>query len=360
MTTRPGSAPDKVIVDVRVVEQPTGSLSLGGSYGVSAGFGAVISFSEDNFLGRGQSIGVDLNTTRSDANASFRFSEPALLGRDLKFSLGAGLTTSTHSYANYDTRKLFFNPGIEFPIAPRARLGLNYRLARDKLRNVDAGASAILHREAGSRVASSLGYSYSFNSNADGLSPDRFVTLRFGQDIAGLGGQAKYIKTTGEVAYETKLLRQSLTVRAEFAAGALTMLQGQSSTVTERFSLNGRMIGFRPNGAGPRDLTASVTDGLGGNYFAVARVETRFPLGLPQEYGINGGLFMDVGSVWGLNDKQGTAGPVDDRFHPRVTAGFSVFWKTPVGPLRFNFSRALVKQPYDRPQAFDFTISTRF
>jgi len=99
-------------------------------------------------------------------------------------------------------------------------------------------------------------------------------------------------------------------------------------------------------------------DALGGNYFAVARFETEFGLGLPEELGINGGLFMDFGSVWGLDNTNG--GAVDDGFYLRSTVGVSVFWETPVGPLRFNFSRVLQKQDYDDVQNFDLTISTQF
>ena len=95
--------------------------------------------------------------------------------------------------------------------------------------------------------------------------------------------------------------------------------------------------------------------------FAVARFEADFPLGLPEEYGIKGGLFADVGSVWSLDDVAGWNGDtVDDSMHLRSAVGFSVFWTTPIGPLRFNFSKALEKQEYDKEQSFDLTISTKF
>jgi outer membrane protein insertion porin family len=117
--------------------------------------------------------------------------------------------------------------------------------------------------------------------------------------------------------------------------------------------------GFEPNGIGPRDLTAGNEDALGGNIYAVARFEADFPLGLPEEYGITGGAFFDVGTVFGLDDV-GTGGEVDDAMHPRAAVGLSVFWTTPIGPLRFNFSKALIKEAYDKEQPFEFTISTKF
>jgi outer membrane protein insertion porin family len=90
----------------------------------------------------------------------------------------------------------------------------------------------------------------------------------------------------------------------------------------------------------------------------VARLEAQFPLGLPTEYGITGGVFADVGSVWSLTDTDG--GAIDDSLRLRSAIGFSLFWTTPIGPLRFNFSRAILKETYDREQTFDFSISTRF
>ena len=101
-------------------------------------------------------------------------------------------------------------------------------------------------------------------------------------------------------------------------------------------------------------------DALGGNLFAVAKFEAEFPLGLPEEYGIHGGVFLDVGSVWGLDNTAGTGGAVDDGFHLRSVAGVSLFWETPIGPLRFNFSKALQKEVYDVEREFDLTISTKF
>ena len=91
--------------------------------------------------------------------------------------------------------------------------------------------------------------------------------------------------------------------------------------------------------------------------FAVARFEAEFPIGVVEEYGISGGVFADFGTVWSLDNDGGF---VDDSLNLRSSVGVSVFWDTALGPLRFNFSRALAKQSYDRTQNFDLTISTRF
>jgi outer membrane protein insertion porin family len=358
----PGSAPDQVVVNVDVEEQPTGSLSLGLSYSVNDGTGVNLGFSETNFLGRGQSLALSISTASDNQNSSFSFTEPALLGRDLRFSVGAYYRTSENDNAFYNTRNIGFTTGIGFPVGEQSELGLNLRISDDRLWNVGTDSSPILQREDDVEALStvSLGYSYEYDNRITGLNPKGGVLLRFGQDYAGFGADTNYIETNLFALAETKVFNEEVTVRAIFEGGAINSIGDSSTRVTERFFARNKIRGFEPNGIGPRDLGAVNQDALGGNLFVAARFEADFPLGLPQEYGISGGTFLDVGSVWSLEDTAGAAGTVDDSFIPRAAIGFSVFWDTPIGPLRFNFSRPLKKEDYDEEQNFDFTISTQF
>jgi len=104
----------------------------------------------------------------------------------------------------------------------------------------------------------------------------------------------------------------------------------------------------------------AVDDALGGNVYAVGRLEASFPLGLPEELGIFGGVFFDVGSVWELDSTAGSSGTIDDSRQLRSAAGVSLFWTTPIGPLRFNFSRPIEKQSFDKTEDFRISIDTRF
>lgn len=368
---REGSGPDQVIVDVDVEEAPTGSLGFGASYSVNSGVGFNINFSERNFLGRGQFLSFDVNTTDASQAVSLSFREPAFLGRNVTFGITGAFRETSSEFSRYDTKRGVFSPFLEFPVSERGRLAVRYSLAYDELLNVDlgdpntpadTGSSAILRGEEGFTWNSGLGYTYSFDSRDTGLNPDAGVLLRFSQDFVGLGGDRKYISSTALVAAEAKVLNNEVTLRAELEAGSLNFITG-GSTVLDRFDLNGKIRGFEPNGLGPRDLNVTNEDALGGEAFAVARFEAEFPLGLPEEYGIRGGVFYDIGSVWSLGNTAGGplgADPVDDSLIWRSAAGVSIFWDTPIGPLRFNFSEALNKQSYDREQSFDFTISTRF
>lgn len=358
----PGSASDQVVVNVDVEEQPTGSLSFGLSYSVNDGAGFNIGFSETNFLGRGQRLSVNLNSGTDNQNSSFSFTEPALLGRDLSFSVGGYYRTSESDNSFYNTRNIGLTTGIGFPLGEQSSLDLRLRVSDDKLSDVTADSSLILQAEDDIEALTtvSLGYTYEYDTRITGLNPNGGVLLRFGQDFAGLGGDTEYIETTALALAETRVWNEEVTVRAIFEGGAITSLGSNVSRVTERYFGNGKIRGFEPNGIGPRDLGAVNEDALGGNLFAVARFEADFPLGLPEEYGITGGAFLDVGSVWSLDNTAGTGGPVDDSFIPRASVGLSVFWTTPIGPLRFNFSKALQKEDYDKEQSFDLTISTKF
>ncbi|SNX67670.1 Beta-barrel assembly machine subunit BamA [Cereibacter ovatus] len=372
VNTEPGSSPDQVVVNVDVEEQPTGSLSFGVSYGVSAGVGFNIGFSEQNFLGRGQILALDVSTGTDNINSQINFVEPFFLGRDLRFRFNTYYRESDNENARYDTRNIGVSPSIEFPISENGRIELRYTLSEDKIDNVDDGtgdngdeSSIILQNEAdrGPLIRSSLGYTYSWDTNRGGLNPTGRNLFRFSQDFAGLGGDVEYISTTALAMHERKVWNEDVTLRGILEGGVLHMLGDDPSRVTDRFFGNGKIRGFEPNGIGPRDQNVNNEDALGGNYFAVARLEADFPLGLPEEYGFTGGVFLDAGSVWSLDDVDGGSDgseEVDDGFNLRSSVGVSVFWTTPIGPLRFNFAKALAKEDYDEEQVFDLTISTKF
>lgn len=358
---REGSTPEQVVVDVDVEEQSTGSLGFGATYSAATGVGATVNFAERNFLGRGQSLRFDISTSADSGTYSFGFSEPSFLGRDLRFGISASYTEN-NSAANttYNTIRAAFSPSLEFPLNEFSRLGVRYSIVGTDITSVPAGSSAVLTAESarGLELASAVGYTYSYSSLDAGLNPEAGILFRWSQDFAGVGGDVNSIKSTALLVGERKVMNDDVTLRAIFEGGFNQSLNGGTSRITERFSLSGKMRGFEANGVGPRDLTAPNMDALGGNYFAVAKLEAEFPLGLPEEYGVRGGVFLDVGSVWGLDNTLG--GTIDDSFNLRSAVGVSLFWDTPIGPLRFNFSKALQKESYDIERDFDLTISTRF
>ncbi|CAM4177596.1 outer membrane protein assembly factor BamA [Palleronia rufa] len=360
--TREGTSPDRVIVDVDVEEQPTGSLSFGGSYSTDSGVGVNVGFSERNFLGRGQFLAVNVATGTDANSASLTFGEPAFLGRDLNARIELFYRTTDFDQADYNTRSVGISPSLSFPISENGRLTLSYRLAEDKIFDVTASSSPILQRDDGTAITSALGYSYTYDNRRSGLDINSGVVLRFGQDFAGLGGDITNVETTALAGYQTQVYNEEITLRATIEGGAVNSLDGQNTRITDRYFLSSRqMRGFEPLGLGPRDLAAPNQDALGGNYYAVARLEAEFPLGLPEEYGLRGGLFFDAGSVWGLDDTSGFDGvEVDDSFKLRSAVGISLLWDSPLGPLRFNWAETLQAEEFDNTRSFNVTLSTEF
>lgn len=359
---REGSSPEQVIVDVDIEEQPTGSLTFGGTYSTSGGFGALIRFEERNFLGRGQRLALEVSSGVDNRVYSLRFAEPALLGRDLVFDLALSFRETERFLAGYDTAIGRFQPSINFPIADNSRLSLRYTAEFSELSNLASNVGNIITDEEarGDLWDSSLGYTFSYDTRRTGLNPNAGVLLEFGQNFGGVGGDNTFIETTARALAQTRVLNEEVILRAEFEGGMLNYTTG-GSRVTDRYFLgSSRMRGFPLDGIGPRERNTAtgVNEALGGNMFAVARFEAEFPLGLPEEYNIRGGVFYDIGSVWGLDETNPDV--IYDDFSVRQTVGLSIFWDTPVGPLRFNFSEPIAKRPHDETQAFDLTLSTQF
>ncbi|MFP4275024.1 MAG: outer membrane protein assembly factor BamA, partial [Paracoccaceae bacterium] len=305
VNAREGSSPDQVIVDVDVEEQPTGSLTFGATYSNQSGVGAIVRFRERNFLGRGQLVGVEVSSGTDNRVYRFRFSEPAFLSRDLQFDLDLSYRETDNLKATYDTAIGRFRPSFEFPVSENGRVELRYTAETTELHDLQNDAGRLVNEEAdrGQEWNSSIGYSYSYDTRRAGLNPNAGVLLEFGQDFGGLGGDNTFIKTTARAVAQTTVLNEEVTLRATLEGGVLNHTSG-SSRVTDRYYMGpGVMRGFTLDGIGPRERNSAtgVDDALGGNMFAVARFEAEFPLGLPEEYGVSGGLFYDVGSLWGLD-----------------------------------------------------------
>ena len=365
VSAREGSDPSQVIVDVDVEEQPTGSLGFGANYSVQDGVGLALTFRETNFLGRGQVLNFTLDTGSDSANSQLTFVEPFFLNRDLAASTSVFYRTTDSEDGAFDTRSVGVSFGLGFPTGEFSDLRMSYSFSRDTLTPDNVSTiSQIIENEQGTADTSSIGYRWRYDTRNVGLNPDAGVLLQFGQEFAGIGGDEEFVKSTFRVSGETAVMNGDVLLLATVEGGNLTSLGDTVSRESNRFFNSQNILrGFESSGIGPRDLNAG-NDPLGGNNYFAARVEAQFPINLvPEEYGISGAVFYDMGSVWGLdNVNGGTAGSdlVDDSFELRSAIGFGLLWDTQIGPLRFNFTNAINSETFDREQTFDFTISTRF
>lgn len=381
VNAREGSSPEQVIIDVNVEEQPTGSLNLGGSYSVNDGFGVAIGLSENNFLGRGQRLAFTFSTAQDSESYVLGFTEPFLLGRELRFDLDMGYSSTDSSYSSFDTGRAFFSPALTFKLAEKSSLNVRYSWQQSEMQERSTpiqGPVIDSEIKMGKQSASLVGLSYTYDSRVSGLNPNAGVLLEFGSDFAGLGGDSDYIRTKAKAIAQTKILNEEVTLRATFEAGALNWLGSNNSRTLDRFILSSDIMrGFEPGGIGPRDMSPDASgvaydDYLGGNLYAVARFEAEFPLGLPEEVGLRGGLFLDVGNLWDLGDANTAAAAstcgaggtssciVGTDGAWRSVIGISFLWTTGFGPLRFNFSKAINKESYDKEQSFDLTLQAKF
>ena len=362
VTTRQGSAPNKIIIDVKVTEKPTGSLSFGANYNSADGVGLLANFKVANFLGRGQAVAFSFTTTSNTNNLDVSLTEPALLSRDLALNVGASYRTTTSNNALFDTESLDVAAQLTFPISENGRLGTKVFNESELIKNVTTGSTIIQNDATRPRRTNyGLGYVYSLDNRRTGLNPKAGSFLRFSQDMA-LAGDENFVRSNLRMGAETYLGKDDVRLTAVLETGALAFQNNTSSRITDRFFMSARTFrGFAPGGIGPRQKGVGYDDALGGDYYAVARFETQFPIGLPNEYGIDFGAFVDVGSVWGLDPSiSSSAGVLYDSFTTRAVVGVTMFWSTAIGPLRFNWTDAVKKEVFDVEQTFDLTISTSF
>lgn len=367
---RDGAGPGEAIVDVEVEEQPTGSLSIGGAYSTNEGVTAQVGITERNFLGRGQTLSATVAANTEFGNFEFGFAEPELFDRDLLAGFTIYYRTRELSEQAFTQRNIGFEPRLGFPLSENGRLTVRYRISSDDITDVEEDASRIIAEEEGDLLTSALGFTYTYDKRNSVVDPSAGFILTLNQEFAGLGGDVNHSKTQGTARAYTSLYDEEVILSAALEGGAIFSSDG--TRIIDRFNAGGDSFrGFERNGIGPRDFcevgdclapqqTLEVDEALGGNYYGILRLDASFPLGLPQEYGIYGGLFADVGSLWGLDETAGSMGQVDDGFELRASTGVSLFVNTPFAPLRFNYAIPLKKEENDKTERFRFSLQTRF
>ncbi len=376
VSTVRGSADDRVIVKTVVEEQSTGEISFGLGFSSNNGPGGEVSVTERNFLGRGQFVRASVSLTAERQLADFRFTEPYFLDRNLAAGFDIFHREIDNSdESSYEVTETGFRPRVRFPISEESRIGFSYLIESSEVTDVPDDASPLIAADQGSRITSAIGYNFFYDQRNDRLEPTDGYELRLGQDFAGLGGDSVYISTTGSVKGYKSFFREDVVTSLQLAGGAIVSFADEDTRVTDRFQLGGDSFrGFANSGIGPRDTNNDVNidgsledidDALGGNYYAVARADVSFPIGLPEEYGVFGGFFADAGSVWGLDtdsytDDAAQNFSVDSDFALRAAAGATVFWSSPVGPLRLNFAFPLIEEEEDETEFFQFSVGTRF
>jgi outer membrane protein insertion porin family len=351
-----GSAPDQTVVDVDVQEKSTGEISLGGGFSTSEGPLADFQIRERNFLGKGQDVSLTAAISGERTEFDTSFTEPYFLDRDLSAGVDAfHITRDLQDESSYDQKRTGGALRMGFPLSENVREGIKYRLENNDIENVKSTASRFIADQEGSRVTSAISQRLTYDHRDSTMFPTEGLYSWLDTEFAGIGGDAEYVSgKIGANYYIPVTKKLVLSVLGE--AGAIGGWGDEDVKINERYFIGGNTLrGFENSGIGPRDLATD--DALGGNLFYRGSVEMQFPIGLPEELGVLGHAFSDFGSLWSL-DESG-AGVVDEN-SIRVTGGVGVSWRSPFGPIRLDLANPLIKEDYDKKEAFRFSFGTRF
>ena len=358
----PGSSSDKAVVTVDVEEAPTGSLNFGAGYSTDTELSGTISLSERNFLGKGQRLLFEVLTSESNKSIKFGFTEPALLNRDLSASIDLTYLDLEPRQSSFTSNESSIRTGFGFKLGNDTRLITSLKILEEKISVPISSNSLILKEDQGKISKSELSFDYLIDGRDSIIKPKNGFLLRSDITISGLGSRNSYIKGSARGKIYNSFFDDLITVTGELEGGFMQMQNGFSRTV-DRFSLGGRSLrGFQYGQIGPREGD----EPLGGENYAVSRIEANFPIGLPKELGFYGGIFAEAGSLWGLNyDKEkieidaNDLKSVDSKI--RSSVGFTLYWSTPIGPLQFNWAKP---QQYlsgvDKTENFSFNIASQF
>ena len=370
---RPGSAPDRIILDVEVVEQSTGELSFGAGYSTSEGVIGDITISERNLLGRGQFLRLKLAGSAERLQIDLSFTEPRFLDRNLAagFDIFHKLTTVSSSQ-QFNARTTGASVRLGFPIAENLWLTNSYALSNNEISDVQPGASRAIVQAQGEYWTSSLGTALSYDARNHPKNPTSGYFLTAGGEFAGLGGDVQYVRLSAEGRFYYPVT-EKITFVGRVIGGHIQGWGGEDVRLLDLYYKGGETIrGFYMSGFGPRDTLT--TDAVGGDTFWSATAEVRFPFPLiPDDLGMSGAVFADAGSLFGagasvkaINNQCGVGGDpalgvcLADSSAIRASVGFGILWNSPLGPLRLDIAKALLKETYDKEQLIRFGASTRF
>lgn len=356
LKTTPGSAPDKTVVEVDVSEKSTGELSIGAGFSTNDGPLADFRIRERNLLGKGQELALSAVVAGERTEFDLGFTEPYFLDRDVSAGFDVfHITRDLQDESSFDQRRTGGGVHLGYPLSERWRQTLRYRVERNEITDVQGDASRFIRDQAGERDTSALSQRTTYDSRDSVIFPTEGLLYWLETEIAGLGGDAKYVSGKTGVSYYYPVYGQVI-LNALAEVGAIEGYGDTDVKINERFYLGGGTLrGFESAGVGPRDRTSG--DALGGQLFYRGTLESSFPIGLPNELGILGHGFADVGSLTDVDDN----GPeIQDEASLRASVGLGLSWRSPFGPVRADYAVPVSKEDYDEEENFRFSFGTRF
>src|SRR5258705_1123666 len=369
ISTKPGSVPDRVVLDVEVAEQSTGDFNISGGYSTTDGLLAEVKVGERNFLGTGKAVSASASYGQYARGIDLSASEPYFLGTRVSAGIELyGRQNDASPYQSYGSNT--YGATVQAGTPLTEQLGAQWRYSiynQDVTLNPTslAAAPSLPVQQAalaGPQWVSAVGSTVTYNTLDNTKSPTSGIKSQLSQDLAGLGGDVKFLRTTEDMRYYHPINDDVVgLVRAQ--GGYVTGWGGQQVPLMNSFFGGPTMVrGFAPNGFGPRDLTPGTTmDNVGGSMYwaTTAELQSAIP-GVPPEYGLKATAFVDAGSVFRYNGPTTFPGSTQslqlgNSNVVRSSVGAGLTWASPFGALTVDYAVPLTKTAYDVVQPLRFS-----
>ena len=345
---------NKTEVDVGVTERSTGQFTVGAGFSSLDGAIGSIGIKESNLFGEAKELSLNLGLSTRKSEIDLSFTDPYFLNKDLAAGIDIfNIRRNQKTYSGYKHNIIGFKLRTGFEIIDDLRYFSSYTLKRDKIHDIDNDTSIYIQAQEGKRVTSVIGQALQYDELNDRINPTDGYRVRFDVDYFGLGGDSEHILTELKIANFLRITDG--VVLGNFLEGGY-IASIKEVKINDLFFLNGDQLrGFKNLGVGPRD--SSTSDSLGGEVYYVNRNELIFPLGLPDDLGIGGLIFADIGTVYNTSS---SGSNIRDESSLRASAGIGLSWLSPFGPVKFYLSKAILKENYDKKEIFRFSFGTTY
>ncbi len=348
-------------LDIQVEEQPTGELSGGFGWSNINGFMIDAGISESNFMGRGQVVQLRGSIAQYQKQALFSFTEPYLFGRPL--SAGFDVSYTMYDYSSlggfgYDRDSLTVAGRMGWKLTDH--WSQNVRLSAAFDQNYDLNSETGWRDAVLFTLGTYLRY-YNLDTNFE-QNTHTGVVGNLGVAYTGFGGTETYMRYNADIIGMVKFFDDRWQLRSSLEFGLIQPLDDSYISRVYRYFLGGESLrGFDIAGVGSRNWWYT-TYSLGGLWKINGSTQLNFPIFIPDEYQVKGFVFVDYGILGKPPHEEYTFAGVPNLIDTdiRTSAGFGIYWNTPMGPMNFSWGWPLRMNEYDREQRFLLSFETQF
>ncbi len=350
------SGTNKSAVDVEVTERSTGEFSVGAGFSSLDGALGNIGIKESNVFGQAKELALQLGISTRRSSIDLSYTDPYFLDSDVAAGIDIfNVRRNNKTYSGYKHNILGFKLRTGYELIDDFRHISSYTLKRDKIHDIDNSTSLFIREQQGKRTNSIIGQAFQYDKLNDRLNPTDGYRIRLDLDFYGLIGDSEHFQSELKIANFYRMSDGGGLYLGTFLEGGF-IASIKDVKINDRFFLNGdRLRGFKNLGIGPRDT--STGDALGGEIYYLVRNELNFPLGLPDDLGLSGLAFIDVGSIYNTNSSSSL---IKDENTLRASAGIGLTWVSPFGPVKFFLSKPILKENYDKKEIFRFSFGTTY